>query len=108
MSYSGATTAQQAQVNTFTTLLRSACVQLQGLNKTVNALNAAWNANVLGILGSPQGTVINDNTSYAGAVAMTDTQVTQLIGILQAMQSSTMTAGNQTAITLAIGPQNML
>ena len=108
MSYSGATPAQQAQVQSFSVLQRSAIVQLWQLNKTINALVQAWNANILGILGSPQGTLIPDNTGYAGAVELTDTQITNLFGILQSLQSTNFTSGNQAAFVLATGPNNML
>jgi hypothetical protein len=108
MSYATATPQQQAQVQDLVLLQRAACVQIWQLNKTINAIVAAWNANVLGILGSPQGTPIPDPTGYAGAVTLTDTQVTNLLGILESFQSNTMTAGNQTVFTLATGPNNML
>ena len=108
MSYSGATPAQQAQVQSFVTLERAAIVQMWQLNKTINALVAAWNANILGILGAPQGTLIPDPTGYAGAVELTDTQVTNLFGILQSLQSTNFTAPNQASFVLATGPNNML
>ena len=108
MSYSSATPAQQLQVQQFSVLQRSAIVQLWQLNKTMNALVQAWNANILGILGSPQGTLIPDNTGYAGAVELTDTQITNLFGILQSLQSTNFTAPNQAAFVLATGPNNML
>ena len=108
MSYSSATPAQQAQVQSFSVLQRSACVQLWQLNKTITALVEAWNANVLGILGAPQGTLVPDNTGYAGAVELTDTQITNLFSILQALQTGTMTSGNMAALVLATGPNNML
>jgi hypothetical protein len=108
MSYSTATPAQQLQVQQFVLLQRAACVQIWQLQKTINAIVAGWNANILGILGTPQGTPIPDNTGYAGAVELTDTQVTNLISILESFQTNTMTAGNETLFTLATGPNNML
>jgi hypothetical protein len=108
MSFATATPQQQARVNSFVLLQRAAAVLAWELNKTINAMNAAWNADILGILGTPQGITIQDGTNYAGAVPMTDTQVTQLVGIYQAFQSDTMSAGNQTAFALASGPNNML
>ena len=75
------------------------------MNKTMNALVEAWNANVLGILGSPQGILIPDGTSYAGAVELTDTQVTNLFGILQSLQTTNFTSGNQAAFVLASWPE---
>src|SRR5271154_7117034 len=107
MSYSSATPAQQLQVQNFSVLQRSAIVQLWQLNKTMNALVQAWDANILGILGTPQGTLIPDNTGYAGAVELTDTQITNLFGILQSMLTTNFTAGNQNAMALATGPNNI-
>jgi hypothetical protein len=108
MSYSTATPQQQAQVQQFVLLERAAAVQIWQLNKTINAIVAAWNANILGILGSPSGIPIPDPTGYAGAVTLTDTQVTNLLGVLQSFQSNTMTAPNQALFVLATGPNNML
>src|SRR5271156_2965660 len=108
MSYTTATPQQQAQVQDLVLLERSACVQIWKLNKTINAIVAAWNANVLGILGAPSGIPIPRGPNYAGAVEMTDPQVTNLLGILEAFQSNTMTASNQTVFALASGPDNML
>lgn len=108
MSYSTASPAQQSQVNSFSVLQRSAIVQLWQLNRTINALVQAWNANILGILGSPQGILIPDGTGYAGAVELTDTQITNLFSILQTLQTNTFTAPNQAAFVLATGPNNMI
>jgi hypothetical protein len=108
MSVAGATPAQLAQLSNFVVLERAACVQLWQLNKTITALVQAWNANILGIIGSPQGTLIVDSTNYAGAVQLTDTQVTNIFGILQALQSTNMTAPNSASFVLAAGPNNML
>jgi hypothetical protein len=108
MSVADATPAQLAQLAAFSVLQRSACVQLWQLNKTISALVQAWNANILGIIGAPAGTPVVDNTGYAGAVELTDTQITNLFSILQALQSNTMTAPNQAALVLATGPNNML
>ena len=108
MSYSTASAAEKTRVNNFVQLQRAASVLIWQLNKTINAMNADWNSDILAILGSPQGITIPDGTGYAGAVPMTDTQVTNLVSIYQAFQSNTMTAGNQTAFALASGPNNML
>jgi hypothetical protein len=108
MSFATATPAQQAQVESFVTLERAAIVQMWQLNKTISALVQAWNANILGILGAPQGISIPDATGYAGAVTLTDTQVTNLFGILQTLQTNNFSAGNQAAFVLATGPNNML
>ena len=108
MSYTTATPEQQAIVKNFVILERSACVQLWQLNKTISALVQAWNASVLGILGTPQGIAIPDGSSYAGVTTLTDTQVTNLFGILQALQTTNFTAPNEAAFVLATGPNNML
>ena len=106
MSYTTATPAQQARVNNFVQQLRAAVIRQWQLNNAVNALVQDWNADILGILGSPQSITIPDGTGLAGAVPMTDTQVTNLFGIMQTWQTNTMTAGNQTVFMLATGPNN--
>jgi hypothetical protein len=106
MSYSTATPAQQAQVNNFVQMLRSTIIRLWQVNNNTSALVTAWNANILGILGSPQGIAIPDGTGLAGAVVLTDTQVTNLFGILQTLQSTNMTQANENAFMLATGPSN--
>lgn len=108
MSVAGATPAQLKQLDDFVVLQRGATVQLWQLHKTIEALIQAWNANILGIIGSPQGTPIVDSGSYAGAVQLTDTQVTNLFGILQTMDVNTMTDPNKALFVLATGPNNML
>lgn len=108
MSVTGATPAQLARLSNFVVLERAAVVQLWQLNKTITALVQAWNADILGIIGAPQNTPIVDATGYAGAVQLTDTQVTNIFGILQALSSSNMTPSNQAAFLLATGPNNML
>jgi hypothetical protein len=108
MSVSGATTAQLAQLSQFVVQLRSTCFALQQLSTQINSLTAIWNANILGIIGTPQGTPIVDATNLAGATQLTDTQVTQLFGILTTLASDTFTAGNNTALVLATGPTALL
>jgi hypothetical protein len=108
MSYSTATPEQQAIVKNFVLLERAAAVQMWQLNNTIGALVQNWNASVLGILGSPQGILIPDGTGYAGATTLTDTQVTNLFGILQTMQTTNFTPANEALFVLATGPNNML
>ncbi len=106
MSYSTATPAQQARVNNFVQQLRAVSIRAWQMNNSMTALVNDWNSDILGILGSPQGITIPDGTGLAGAVPMTDTQVTNLFGILQTNQTTLMTAGNSAAFMLATGPQN--
>jgi len=108
MSVANATPAQLAQLNNFVVLERAAIVQMWQLNKTISALVQAWNASILGIIGPPAGTPIVDSNSYVGAVQLTDTQVTNLFGILQTLQTNNFGASNQAAFVLATGPNNML
>lgn len=108
MSVSSATPEQLKRLDNFVVLERSACVQLWQLHKTITALVQAWNGDILGIIGAPQGTPIPDSTGYAGATRLTDTQVTNLFGILQTLQTNTMTDPNKGAFLLATGPNNML
>ncbi len=106
MSYATATPAQQARVNNFVTQLRAATIRLWNLNNQTSALVTDWNADILAILGSPANIVITDGTGLAGAVPLTDTQVTNLFGILQTLQTNTMTPSNAAAFMLATGPNN--
>lgn len=107
MSYSTATPAQQAQVNVFVQQQRAACIQFFRLMNQINALQTFWNADVLAILGTPGGIAIPDGTNLAGAVQLTDTQVTNLFGVLQSMLTTNFTQANQNAMALATGPGNI-
>lgn len=107
MSYSTATPAQQAQVNVFVQQQRAACIEFFKLMNQIAALQTFWNADVLGILGAPQGILIPDGTGLAGAVELTDTQVTNLFGVLQSMLTTNFTQANQNAMALAVGPTNI-
>ncbi len=108
MSYASATPEQKARVENFTMQLRAATVTVWHLNTVMTALVQNWNSDILGILGSPIGTVINDINGLAGALHLTDTQVTNLFSILQTMQTTTMTAGNKDIFMLATGPNNAI
>lgn len=108
MSVTTATPAQLARLANFVVLLRSATITVWQLNRTMNALVQDWNSDILGIIGPPQNTPVVDNTNLAGAVQLTDTQVTNLFGILQTLQTNTMTAGNKDIFMLATGPNNAL
>src|ERR1700688_3518999 len=104
MSYAAATTAQQTQVNVFVQQQRATCIEFFRLMNQINALQTFWNADILGILGTPLSTLIPDGTILAGAVELTDTQVTTLFGILQSMLTTNFPAGNQNAMALAVAP----
>lgn len=108
MSVATASPEQLKQLDDFVVLQRAATTQLWQLSKTINSLIQAWNANILGIIGPPQGTLIKDSTNYSGAVQLTDTQVTNLFGILQKLETDTMTDPNKALFVLATGPNNML
>lgn len=108
MSYATATPEQKARVHNFVAQLRAAVIPQWHENTVVAMLIQNWNSDILGILGTPQGTVIADNTALAGAVPLTDTQVSNLFGILQTWQTNTMTAGNKDIFMLATGPNNAI
>ncbi len=108
MSYAAATPEQKARVHNFVTQLRAVTIRQWQLNNAMIALVQAWNSDILGILGSPQGTTITDATGLAGASPMTDTQVTNLFGIHQTWQTNTMTSGNKDIFMLATGPNNAI
>lgn len=108
MSIATATPEQLARVANFVVMLRSAVIQIWQIDKVARVLVQDWNSDILGIIGTPQGTTIVDNTGLAGAVPLTDTQVTNLFGILQTLQTNTMTAGNKDVFMLATGPSNAL
>ena len=108
MSVANATPEELRRLDNFVVLQRAAVVQLWKLNNTITALVQDWNADILGIIGAPQNVVIKDSTNYSGAVPLTDTQVTNLFGILQTLQTETMTNPNKALFLLATGPNNML
>ena|SRR5271165_6927576 len=104
MSYNTATSDQQKQVQQFVLNMRGVCVEWFRIFNQINQLNLNWNNNILGILGSPQGILIPDGTNLAGAVELTDTQVTNIFGsILQAMMTAYFTGGNQATMVPAVG-----
>lgn len=104
--YATATPEQQARVNNFVQMMRAVVINFWQYNNNTNALIEDWNADILGIIGSPTGVTITDGTGYPGAVPLTDTQVTNLFGILQNLQPTIMTSGNQTIFMMATGPNN--
>lgn len=108
MSVSTATPEQLARLSNFVGLLRAATVNVWQLNRTMNALVQDWNSDILGIIGTPQNTIVIDNSNLAGCVRLTDTQITNLFGILQTLQTNTMTAGNKDVFMLATGPNNAM
>jgi hypothetical protein len=108
MSVATATPEQLARLYNFIALLRSTTIRIWQQSNATDTIIQAWNSDILAIIGTPQGTVIHDNTGLAGAVPLTDTQVTNLFSILQNLQSTTMTAGNKDLFMLATGPNNAL
>ncbi len=106
MSVATATPEQLKRLNNFVNQLRAATVRVWQLNNATTMLVEDWNADILGIIGTPAGTVINDASGLAGAVPLTDTQVTNLFGILQTNQTTLMTPSNETVFMLATGPTN--
>lgn len=106
MSYATATPEQKARVNNFVAQVRAAVIRIWQLNNSTDALVTDWNADILAILGSPQGIVITDGTGLAGAAPLTDTQVTNLFGLLQTNQTTLMTPANEAVFMLATGPNN--
>ncbi len=106
MSVATATPAQLQRLNNFVNQLRAATIRVWQLNNITTMLVEDWNSDILAIIGTPAGTVINDNTGLAGAVPLTDTQVTNLFGILQTNQTTFMTASNKDVFMLATGPNN--
>jgi hypothetical protein len=108
MSISSATPPQLQEVYNFSQLTRSIMIQLATLQNHCAIAMDTWNANILSIIGSPQGTLINDGTGLAGAVELTDTQLTNLVSIMSAIVTTYGTAANQQAIALAVGPNNMI
>ena len=106
MSYATATPKQKARVHNFVQQLRATTIRLWQTDNSVISLVNNWNADILAILGTPQGTIINDLTGLAGAVPLTDTQVTNLFGILQTNQTTLMTPANKNIFMLATGPNN--
>jgi hypothetical protein len=108
MSVATATPEQLVRLHNFIGLLRSTTIRIWQQSNATNAIIQDWNSDILAIIGTPQGTIIQDSTGLAGAVSLTDTQVTNLFGILQSLQSTAMTAGNKDLFMLTTGPNNSL
>lgn len=107
MSVVNATPQQLAQLSNFVVLLRATISSFAKNMDTMNALNAAWNANISAIIGTPAGTTIVDGTNLAGAVPLTDTQVATLVADIQAILTTYYAAGAQQLYTLVCGPGNV-
>lgn len=108
MSISTATPEQLQRVYNFVAMLRANTIHFWKQSNTATILIQNWNSDILQIIGSPTGIVINDPTGLAGAVPLTDTQVTNLFGQHQTLQGTIMTANNQNLFMLATGPNNAL
>lgn len=108
MSVANATPAQLSQLSAYSVMLRGVSSQFLKLMAEMNALNNAWNGNVSGIIGTPANTIISDNTGLAGAVPLTDTQITTITSYYQNVLTSFYDAPHQQVLTLACGPANSL
>lgn len=102
------TEAQLAQLSNFVVQLRAVIATFSQCQYQMNALNQAWNANISAIIGTPNGTTITDATNLAGAVPLTDTQVSQLVTDIQAVMTSYFTTAAQELYAQVCGPMNVL
>lgn len=108
MSVANATSEQLAELSNFVVNLRAVIASFAQVQYQMNALNQAWNANISAIIGTPAGTVIADNTGLAGAVPLTDTQVSTLVSDIQAVMTTYFTTAAQQLYAQVCGPMNVL
>ena len=108
MSVATANPAQLTELSNFVMQLRAAIASFAKDMVTMNALVAAWNANITQIIGTPAGTIIVDGTGLAGAVPLTDTQVASLVTSLQAVLTTYYTTAAQQLYAEVCGPTNVL
>lgn len=108
MSVANATPQQLAELSAYTVYLRGITSQFMKLMNQMNALNNSWNGTVSAIIGTPAGTTITDNTGLAGAVPLTDTDVTNITSYCQNVLTSFYDAAHQQVLTKACGPGNTL
>ena len=108
MSIATATPDQLQRVYNFVHLLRANTINFWKQSNNTDVLIQNWNSDILQIIGTPTGVVINDGSGLAGAVPLTDTQVTNLFGQHQTLQGTIMTASNKDLFMLACGPNNAL
>ncbi len=110
MTYSTASAADQKLVQNFQVQVRGVWVQALALGAEIQNLFNSWNfgdKSILSIAGSPNGTVIPDGNSLAGAQPLTDTELTNLYGVLAGMLNGgatpVFTPTNVAAATPAVG-----
>ena len=108
MSVATATPAQLAQLSTYVVQLRAVSSQFMKAMSQMNALQNYYNETVSGIIGTPAGTTIVDNTGLAGAMPLTDTQVVTMTSWFENILSTYYTATYQQQFTSACGPGNVL
>lgn len=108
MTVANATPAQLAELSNFVVNLRAVIASFAQVQYQMNALNQAWSANISAIIGTPAGTTITDATGLAGAVPLTDTQVSQLVTDIQNVMATYFTTGAQQLYAQVCGPMNVL
>lgn len=107
MTIATASAAQLSELSNFVVTMR-ALVSVLSINMTrMNALMQSWTANVQSIVGTPAGLTVTDSTGLAGAVPLTDTQVSTLVGDVQALLASYNTSAAQQLYALVCGPTNI-
>lgn len=108
MSVAGATPQQLKELNDYVVLLRSVAGEFFRVMNHMNAVNNSWNATISAIIGTPAGTTIVDNSSLAGIVPLTDTDVTNITSYFQNTLTSFYDAAHQQELTKAAGSGNTI
>jgi hypothetical protein len=108
MSVASATPAQKIQLDAYVVQLRAIAAQFMKTMNQMNALNDAWNANILGIIGAPAGTPIADSSGLTGIVPLTDTDVTNITSYMQNTLTSFYDGPHRQVMTKACGPTNTI
>ena len=103
---STATPTQLTELNNYVVQLRAIVAAFSTNMVAMNAMVNAWNANISAIIGTPAGLVVTDSTNLAGAVPLTDTQVSTLTTDLEAILTTYYTTAAQQLYATVCGPTN--
>lgn len=107
LSWSGLTPDQQGQVLAWIPLFRSGIVQLVKTIQSGTALDNTWKTAISAVLADlTAGTIIPDSTGLAGAVKLTNTDVQNMMTLIETLLASANTSALNAEYLKAVGPAN--